>query len=227
MCDNRIANVFNMMKYFRCNICFHFFLQRRGEPSPFLHLHLPYTATPQFQPYSSLQYEVLGPVVVLLALARHPSYTTSPGWNNRTFINTPSHLPHQAESSPTHSTTATMPPALPNPEEDAYNSASDSDFDASLSPSSGDESEASDAAIAPKSGKRKIDADGDVDMASGDEGIVAQGRNKKRRKGKGKGEGKEKAGDGDGGIVEEGKDEDGEGEWGVGIRVRLRSGRGG
>lgn len=116
-----------------------------------------------------------------------------------------------------------MPPALPPPEEDAYNSASDSDFDASLSPSSGDESEASDAATttAKKDKKRKTDADGDVDMASGDEGIVAQGRKKKRRKGKGK----EKAGEGDGEVVEEGEDEEGEG--GVGIRVRLRSGRGG
>ncbi|CAF9907726.1 MAG: swr complex subunit [Alectoria fallacina] len=113
-----------------------------------------------------------------------------------------------------------MPPALPTPEEDAYNSASDSDFDASLSPSSGDESEASDAA--KKDRKRKTDADGDVDMASGDEGIVAQGRKKRRRKGKGKG--KEEAGDGTGEVGVEGEDEE---EGGVGIRVRLRSGRGG
>ena len=115
-----------------------------------------------------------------------------------------------------------MPPALPATEEDPYNSASDSDFDASLSPSSGDESNASDAAtnIVKGNGKRNTDADGDVDMASGDEGIVAQGQKKKRRKGKGKG--KAKTEDVDDGVGEEAEDEEGEG-----IRVRLRSGRGG
>ena len=120
-----------------------------------------------------------------------------------------------------------MPPALPATEEDAYNSASDSDFDASLSPSSGDESNASDAATIIVKGniKRKIDADGDVDMASGDEGIVAQGRKKKRRKGKGKGKGNWKAEEVDDRVGEDGEDEEAEGE--VGIRVRLRSGRGG
>lgn len=115
-----------------------------------------------------------------------------------------------------------MPPALSLTEEDPYNSASDSDFNASLSPSSGDESEASDAPTATastlKRDNRKTYADGDVDMASGDEGVVAQARKKRRRKGKGK----EGEGEGDG---EGGEDEDGEG--GVGIRVRLRSGRGG
>lgn len=118
-----------------------------------------------------------------------------------------------------------MPPALPTPEEDAYNSASDSDFDASISPSSGDESEGSDAATttAQKDKKRKTDADGDVDMASGDEGIVAQERKKRRRKGKGNGT--EKAEDGHEDVLDEGEDENG--QRGVGIRVRLRSGRGG
>lgn len=117
-----------------------------------------------------------------------------------------------------------MPPALPPPDEEDYDSAADSDFDASLSPSSGDESETTAANQGKKHRREDVDGvdrvDGDIEMGSGDEGIVAQGRKKKRRKGKGKGKGKE----GDAEIAEDEEDaEDG----GVGIRVRLRSGRGG
>jgi len=110
-----------------------------------------------------------------------------------------------------------MPPAPPPPDEEDYDSAADSNFDASLSPSSGDESDASDVAGAAKkpAGTTRNDEDGDVQMESGDEGIVAQGRKKRRKKAKNK----------DGEAHEGFEDDDHDG--GVGIRVRLRSGRGG
>ncbi|KAK4692326.1 hypothetical protein P7C71_g4853, partial [Lecanoromycetidae sp. Uapishka_2] len=115
-----------------------------------------------------------------------------------------------------------MPPLTP-PDEEDYDSAADSDFAASISPSSGEDSEASgDEPTAKGSGsrKRKVDADGDVSMASGDEGIVAQARKKQKRRQKRKGKGAAT-------HVEEEEDEGAAGEGGVGIRVKLRSGRGG
>ncbi|KAL8867587.1 MAG: hypothetical protein Q9174_005570, partial [Haloplaca sp. 1 TL-2023] len=77
-----------------------------------------------------------------------------------------------------------MPPAVSKPEEDDYDSAADSDFGGSLSPSSGDNSAASDAegAKASKgkvSGRRKRAIED-----SGDEGIVKEGTKKRRKKGK-------------------------------------------
>ena len=117
-------------------------------------------------------------------------------------------------------TLSTMPPLPPPADDEEYDSAADSDFDASLSPSSGDESEKDDIATVAKAGANKAKyVDGDMEMGSGDEGIVAQGRKKKRRKGKGKGEGDDEQ-DGDGAI-------EADVEVAAGIRVRLRSGRGG
>ncbi|KAL8972699.1 MAG: hypothetical protein Q9197_002659 [Variospora fuerteventurae] len=78
---------------------------------------------------------------------------------------------------------AAKPPALPHPEEDSDSSA-DSDFGGSLSPSSGDESSASDnevqKATKTKSLKRRSIED------SGDEGIVKEGKRKRRKKAKDK-----------------------------------------
>ncbi|KAL9103862.1 MAG: hypothetical protein Q9163_001140 [Psora crenata] len=117
-----------------------------------------------------------------------------------------------------------MPPTLPPPSEDeGYNSSSDSDFDA-LSPSSGDESDASTGAVATngKWKKRTPDANGDLEMGSGDEGIIAQGRKNKRKKGKGNGKAQAKDA-----ALENEEEEDVDQEVAVGIRVKLRSGRGG
>ncbi len=89
---------------------------------------------------------------------------------------------------------------------DDYDSAADSDFDASLSPSSASDSEDD----TTKGHKRK--AEDEVD--SGDEKIVKEGTKKRRKNGK-KGRGA------DGGAD---KEEEGDG---VGLRVRTRSGKGG
>ncbi|KAL6720569.1 swr complex subunit [Lecanora helva] len=109
-----------------------------------------------------------------------------------------------------------MPPALAPPDEDDYDSAADSDFNDSLSPSSGDESETGTTEKGFKNRKQSHqDADGDVELGSGDEGIIAQAKRRRRRKGQKKGKT---------GQVDE--DDETEGEaGGVGIRVRLRSGR--
>ena len=113
-----------------------------------------------------------------------------------------------------------MPPAI-EPDEEDYDSAEDSDFATSDAPSTGEDSD--DDGGSGKIVKRtRKDADGDLEMGSGDEGIVAQGRKKKKKKGskkKPKGA-KEDVVDGE---SESGNDDDGE----AGIRVRLRSGRGG
>ncbi|KAL8931343.1 MAG: hypothetical protein Q9216_007226 [Gyalolechia sp. 2 TL-2023] len=75
------------------------------------------------------------------------------------------------------------PPTVPVPQDDDYDSAADSDFGGSLSPSSGDDSSASDreGAKAAKKGKsRKKRSIED----SGDEGVVKEGKKKRRKKGK-------------------------------------------
>lgn len=106
-------------------------------------------------------------------------------------------------------------PQIPPIEDEDYDSAADSDFNALGSPSSEDRSKT----ITQKGGKkRKQDGDGDIEIGRSDEGIVAQGRRKKRGEGKGKQKGNREEGD----EVEEDKEEEG----GVGIRVKLRSGRG-
>ncbi|KAL8686495.1 MAG: hypothetical protein Q9218_007062 [Villophora microphyllina] len=75
-----------------------------------------------------------------------------------------------------------MPLAIPNPEADDYDSAADSDFGGSLSPSSGDESSGSDGegikGVKSK-GQRKRTIDD-----SGDEGVVKEGKKKRRKKDK-------------------------------------------
>ncbi|MCJ1280107.1 swr complex subunit [Puttea exsequens] len=114
-----------------------------------------------------------------------------------------------------------MPP--PPPDESDYDSAADSDFDASLSPSSGNESITNDDNTITKGTKikkRKIDADGDLKMGSGDEGIVAQARKRKRKKAKAKAKAKGERGDVEGNDSENS-------DAAVGVRVKLRSGRGG
>ncbi|KAL8951753.1 MAG: hypothetical protein Q9222_002303 [Ikaeria aurantiellina] len=75
-----------------------------------------------------------------------------------------------------------MPPAIPKAEDEDYDSAADSDFGASLSPSSGDDSSASEgeAAKGPKSKNRRKRAIED----SGDEGVVKEGKKKRKKKGK-------------------------------------------
>ncbi|KAI4161229.1 MAG: hypothetical protein LQ342_005020 [Letrouitia transgressa] len=70
-----------------------------------------------------------------------------------------------------------MAPEVTNPEDDDYDSAADSDFGGSLSPSSGDES-SGDEGQKSKSRKRVIED-------SGDEGIVKEGKSKRRKKAKG------------------------------------------
>ncbi|KAL8721037.1 MAG: hypothetical protein Q9181_007792 [Wetmoreana brouardii] len=96
-----------------------------------------------------------------------------------------------------------MPPAIPKSDEDDYDSAADSDFGGSLSPSSGDESSGSDGEGAKgarsKTRRKRTIAD------SGDEGVVKEGKNKRRKK--------DKAGD---------KEEEGTEESAIGMRVRER-----
>ncbi|KAL8785624.1 MAG: hypothetical protein Q9213_003278 [Squamulea squamosa] len=96
-----------------------------------------------------------------------------------------------------------MPPAVSVPGEDDYDSAADSDFGGSLSPSSGDDSSASEneEAINTKNKshrKRPIED-------SGDEGVVKEGKKKRRRK--------EKSAP---------KEEEGLNESAIGMRVRER-----
>ena len=109
------------------------------------------------------------------------------------------------------------PPATLIEEDDAYHSASDSDFEAHDSPSSGEESASSGDEGQKKESRVKKRKNDDLEIGSGDEGIIAQGRKKRRKKAKGK-KGK------DGSIVEDAEDNEDDG---TGIRVRLRSGRGG
>lgn len=75
-----------------------------------------------------------------------------------------------------------MPPAITAPADEDYDSAADSDFGGSLSPSSGDESSASEAggikgAKSRSHHKRSIED-------SGDEGVVKEGKKKRRKKDK-------------------------------------------
>ncbi|KAL9024181.1 MAG: hypothetical protein Q9196_006707 [Gyalolechia fulgens] len=74
------------------------------------------------------------------------------------------------------------PSTVAHPQDDDYDSAADSDFGGSLSPSSGDDSSASDGARAKgtkgRSRKKRSIED------SGDEGVVKEGKKKRRKKGK-------------------------------------------
>ena len=91
-----------------------------------------------------------------------------------------------------------MPPTANKPEDEDYDSAADSDFGGSLSPSSGDESSGDE-------GHRKNSRKRDIED-SGDEGVIKEG-NKKRRKKTKKAEG----------VLDEGLDESA-----IGMRVRER-----
>ncbi len=79
-------------------------------------------------------------------------------------------------------TMSTKPPTISDPVEDDSDSSADSDFGGSLSPSSADESSASDTegAKATKTKARKKRSIED----SGDEGIIKEGKKKRRKKGK-------------------------------------------
>ena len=106
--------------------------------------------------------------------------------------------------------------------DDAYRSSEDSDFDAEVSALSGEDSASSDdegQKPTARTKKRRVDVDGDLEMGSGDEGVIAQGRKKRRKKGKGKGK--------KSGAQEEAVEGDDDEEEAGRIRVRLRSGRGG
>ncbi|KAL8757147.1 MAG: hypothetical protein Q9184_004294 [Pyrenodesmia sp. 2 TL-2023] len=98
---------------------------------------------------------------------------------------------------------STKPTAITDPLEDDSDSSADSDFGGSLSPSSGDESSASDGegtkATKTKARKKRSLED------SGDEGIVKEGKKKRMKKGKA------------GHDVEEGTEESA-----IGMRVRDR-----
>ncbi|KAL8641434.1 MAG: hypothetical protein Q9228_001753 [Teloschistes exilis] len=75
-----------------------------------------------------------------------------------------------------------MAPAIPDPENEDYDSAADSDFGGSLSPSSGDESSGSD-----DQGKKGTKSNGRRKRSiedSGDEGVVREGKKKRRKKDK-------------------------------------------
>ncbi len=96
-----------------------------------------------------------------------------------------------------------MPPAVPVPGDDDYDSAADSDFGGSLSPSSGDESSASEAE-GPKGVKTKSHRKRSIED-SGDEGVVKEGKKKRRKKSK---------------ITP--KEEEGLDESAIGMRVRER-----
>ena len=92
---------------------------------------------------------------------------------------------------------------VPVPGDDDYDSAADSDFGGSLSPSSGDESSASEAE-ASKGAKSRSNRKRSIED-SGDEGIVQEGRKKRRKK--------DKSGP---------KEEAGLDESAIGMRVRER-----
>ncbi|KAL8801808.1 MAG: hypothetical protein Q9182_004215 [Xanthomendoza sp. 2 TL-2023] len=96
-----------------------------------------------------------------------------------------------------------MPPALPVSTDDDYDSAADSDFGGSLSPSSGDESSGSDGEGA-KDSKAKGHKKRSIED-SGDEGVVKEGTKKRRKKAK-----------------EAEKEEEGPDESAIGKRVRER-----
>ncbi|KAI4255099.1 MAG: hypothetical protein LQ352_002728 [Teloschistes flavicans] len=75
-----------------------------------------------------------------------------------------------------------MAPAIPDPENDDYDSAADSDFGGSVSPSSGDDSSGSDSQGkkgTKSSGRRKRSIED-----SGDEGVVKEGKKKRRKRDK-------------------------------------------
>ncbi|KAL9004445.1 MAG: hypothetical protein Q9188_002744 [Gyalolechia gomerana] len=95
------------------------------------------------------------------------------------------------------------PPTIPHPQDDDYDSAADSDFGGSLSPSSGDESSASDGER-PKAAKGRSRQKRSIED-SGDEGVVKAGKKKRRKKGK------------EGYNAEEGTEESA-----IGMRVRDR-----
>ncbi|KAL8699366.1 MAG: hypothetical protein Q9201_006041 [Fulgogasparrea decipioides] len=96
-----------------------------------------------------------------------------------------------------------MPPAIPKPDEDDYDSAADSDFGGSLSPSSGDDSSESDREGAKGETSRTRRKRTLED--SGDEGVVKEGKKKRRKK--------DRAAD---------KEEEGTEESAIGMRVRER-----
>ncbi|KAI4275708.1 MAG: hypothetical protein LQ337_003020 [Flavoplaca oasis] len=96
-----------------------------------------------------------------------------------------------------------MPPTVPVPGDDDYDSAADSDFGGSLSPSSGDESSASEAE-ASKGVKSRSNRKRSIED-SGDEGIVQEGKKKRKKK--------DKSGP---------KEEAGLDESAIGMRVRER-----
>ncbi|KAL8818345.1 MAG: hypothetical protein Q9223_002996 [Gallowayella weberi] len=96
-----------------------------------------------------------------------------------------------------------MPTALPISKDDDYDSAADSDFGGSLSPSSGDESSGSDGEGA-KDSKAKGPKKRSIED-SGDEGIVKEGKKKRRKK-----------------VKEAEKEEEGLDESAIGMRVRER-----
>ncbi|KAL8729362.1 MAG: hypothetical protein Q9166_004755 [cf. Caloplaca sp. 2 TL-2023] len=97
-----------------------------------------------------------------------------------------------------------MPPAVPIPGDDDYDSTADSDFGGSLSPSSGEDSSGSDAedgkSARTKSNKKRSIED------SGDEGVVKEGKKKRRKKTK----------------AADNKEEEGLDESAIGMRVRER-----
>lgn len=97
----------------------------------------------------------------------------------------------------------TEPSVALRPEDDEYDSAADSDFGGSLSPSSGDDSSGDDGegkrATAGKGRKKRSIQD------SGDEGVVKEGKKKRCKKGR------------DGREAEEGTEESA-----IGMRVRDR-----
>lgn len=72
------------------------------------------------------------------------------------------------------------PPTIPAPQDDDYDSAADSDFGGSLSPSSGDDSSAS-GHEEPKGAKGKSRKKRTIED-SGDEGVVKEGKKKRRKK---------------------------------------------
>ena len=77
-----------------------------------------------------------------------------------------------------------MAPAISRSEEDDYESAADSDFGGSLSPSSGDDSSASEAEGAKGSKIKGSSRKKRTIEDSGDEGVVKEGTKKRRKKDK-------------------------------------------
>ena len=97
-----------------------------------------------------------------------------------------------------------MPPAVPVPGDEDYDSAADSDFGGSLSPSSGDDESSASEAEASKGAKSRSNRKRSIED-SGDEGIVKEGKKKRRKK--------DKSGP---------KEEAGLDESAIGMRVRER-----